>query len=156
MADCLQKIYDLRNMLKASDTQQLEDELEESLEHITKLQTKIEKMTRLHNKQMAEAVLKTEQLEAALNTEQTTKRPMSESQAQTDAITLQGEDTQSESIHKLERDVFYYRNANKELKSKLREIVAVNHRLAKSVQQTNPEANDSSYSENAPIARAAS
>jgi hypothetical protein len=32
-----------------------------------------------------------------------------------------------------QKDVFYYRNANKELKSKLREVVAVNHRLAKTI-----------------------
>lgn len=34
-----------------------------------------------------------------------------------------------------EKDVLYYRNVNKELKSKLREVVAVNHRLAKTLQK---------------------
>ena len=37
--------------------------------------------------------------------------------------------------NELEKDVFYYRNVNKELKSKLREVVAVNHRLAKTLQE---------------------
>jgi hypothetical protein len=36
-----------------------------------------------------------------------------------------------------QKDVFYYRNANKELKSKLREVVAVNHRLAKTIKARN-------------------
>lgn len=36
-----------------------------------------------------------------------------------------------------QKDVFYYRNANKELKSKLREVVAVNHRLAKTIKAQN-------------------
>ena len=35
----------------------------------------------------------------------------------------------------LEKDVFYYRTVNKELKSKLREVVAVNHRLAKTLKK---------------------
>jgi hypothetical protein len=35
----------------------------------------------------------------------------------------------------LEKDVFYYRSVNKELKSKLREVVAVNHRLAKTLKK---------------------
>ncbi len=35
----------------------------------------------------------------------------------------------------IEKDVFYYRNVNKELKTKLREVVAVNHRLAKTLQK---------------------
>lgn len=36
-----------------------------------------------------------------------------------------------------QKDIFYYRNANKELKSKLREVVAVNHRLAKTIKAQN-------------------
>ena len=38
-----------------------------------------------------------------------------------------------EMIKNLERDVFYYRNANKEMKVKLREVVAANHKLVKRV-----------------------
>ena len=41
----------------------------------------------------------------------------------------------STKVQALEKDVFYYRNANKELKTKLREIVAMNHRLSKSLQE---------------------
>ena len=36
-----------------------------------------------------------------------------------------------------DKDVFYYKNVNKELKSKLREVVAVNHRLAKTLKAQN-------------------
>jgi vacuolar-type H+-ATPase subunit F/Vma7 len=51
----------------------------------------------------------------------------------------------------VEKDVFYYRNANKELKSKLREIVAVNHRLAKTLQERVKTA-DSQGSPSFPVA----
>ena len=34
------------------------------------------------------------------------------------------------------KDVYYYKNANKALKSKLREVVAVNHRLAQSIKES--------------------
>jgi hypothetical protein len=39
-----------------------------------------------------------------------------------------------DTVNTLEKDLFYYRNANKELKTKLREVVAVNHKLAKSLE----------------------
>lgn len=35
----------------------------------------------------------------------------------------------------MQKDVYYYRNANKDLKTKLREVVAVNHKLAKSLEK---------------------
>jgi hypothetical protein len=56
---------------------------------------------------------------------------MNSSEVQTDAVL--GFHDQDNSLKDLQRDVYYYRNANKELKSKLREVVAVNHRLAKTL-----------------------
>jgi hypothetical protein len=54
-------------------------------------------------------------------------------------------------VKDLEKDVFYYRNANKELKSKLREVVAVNHRLAKTL-QGHPKTAESNESPSFPVA----
>lgn len=50
-------------------------------------------------------------------------------------LQLQHDKDLTESIRGLEKDVFYYRNANKELKTKLREVVAVNHKLAHTLEK---------------------
>ncbi|KAI8906690.1 P-loop containing nucleoside triphosphate hydrolase protein [Gorgonomyces haynaldii] len=53
------------------------------------------------------------------------------SKPRTDIFVQTEPDQTKQTIQKLEKDVYYYRSANRELKVKLREIVAVNHKLAK-------------------------
>nr|KAJ3422819.1 hypothetical protein HK105_006191 [Polyrhizophydium stewartii] len=95
----------------------IEAQLHASTDHIAKLEQKIQRQSRVHERQLvaAEARLFRNSTPASLN----------------------------ETLHNLEKDVFYYRNANKELKSKLREVVAINHRLAKGMQRQREPADPS-------------
>ena len=43
------------------------------------------------------------------------------------------EDAKSEKVKILERDLYYYKCANKDLKMKLKQVILVNHRLATKV-----------------------
>jgi hypothetical protein len=42
----------------------------------------------------------------------------------------------------MEKEMMYYKQANKELKSKLREVMAAHHKLVKSEKRVNLDSND--------------
>ncbi|KAJ3275954.1 hypothetical protein HDV01_006821 [Terramyces sp. JEL0728] len=92
---------------------------------VEKLEKRTQKIISTYEKQLASAREKSTETNSVVS--------------QTDTLAYENgasKETKPES-QLLEKDAFYYKNANKELKTKLREVVAVNHRLAKTLKERN-------------------
>ena len=119
--DVLKEHMHLKKMLSDSD-KKLSILQEESGKESSKLGLKLQKTIRSYEKKlstMAEKPLKSDQ------TNQTDSKS-------DESIDLKVKD--------LEKDLFYYRQTNKDLKSKLRELVAKNQKLVLNLQNDIPRA----------------
>ncbi|KAL2916566.1 hypothetical protein HK105_203999 [Polyrhizophydium stewartii] len=147
VVECLKRIHALQSVARdAADREQIEAQLHASTDHIAKLEQKIQRQSRVHERQLvaAEALFKA-QLKELQDRIALQGRANKDGLAAGSARLFRNSTPASlnETLHNLEKDVFYYRNANKELKSKLREVVAINHRLAKGMQRQREPADPS-------------
>ncbi|KAL5032002.1 hypothetical protein RTP6_000158 [Batrachochytrium dendrobatidis] len=143
--ECLDKIHTMQDLYKiTSEGQQLKAQLHASADYTAKLEQKLKRQERVHERQLlaAEAHFQKQlsALDAMTKEEQCLAPKISQVMPiQTREIEVQadfdssGKHADGSIVRNLEKDVFYYKSANKELKVKLREVVAVNNRLAKSI-----------------------
>ncbi|KAH9269335.1 hypothetical protein BASA83_008558 [Batrachochytrium salamandrivorans] len=150
---CLYKIEYLKGLSQANtESHKLKAQLHAGTDYIAKLEQKSQKQEQIHKRRLlaVEAHFKKqlEQLNAQIQDKNNAvqdssfknieerRATMANTEVQTDMNMAGRFAGDKETINSLEKDVFYYRSANKELKIKLREVVSVNNRLAKNIQKS--------------------
>ena len=149
VVDCLDELYQLRIQIQDVKDQEeetkfalaeysrielLEEELEQKSNQLTLQEKELNKTKQAFTAQLnvleKEKDAKIKQLEEIVKNASEAEHMA----IQTDPMVID-QDKFTPIIQKLEKDVFYYRSANRDLKAKLREVVSVNHKLAKSLEK---------------------
>ncbi|KAJ3319053.1 hypothetical protein HDV06_006280 [Boothiomyces sp. JEL0866] len=137
------EILEIISQVPNANKQQQQSLIHTLLERLSGMKQELESNESLSKERIGELSSTVEKLEKRtqkiINTYEKQLALAREKQIETNSVVSQTEgltDPKAESLVS-EKDVFYYKNANKELKTKLREVVAVNHRLAKTLKERN-------------------
>ncbi|KAJ3311400.1 hypothetical protein HDU76_003132, partial [Blyttiomyces sp. JEL0837] len=121
---CLRELADLRNLEK-NHAKDSDDAQTEARKLVRAYEKKLSKVQQNYERKLQDA-----QIQLASATAPARFKELEDRECQTESW----EKAHETAVVNLERDLFYYKQTNKELKAKLREIVAVNHKLSKSRQ----------------------
>ncbi|KAJ3307105.1 Chromosome-associated kinesin kif4a [Kappamyces sp. JEL0829] len=134
--ECLQQAAEMETLMKTLESARntAGAEVAEYKDQVYILDKRMQKIIRAYEKKVQGLQRELEQAKTA--TVETIQRPSTAHEhVQTDSVDAAVSPEAGVASVELEKDLFYYKHANKELKSKLREVVAVNHRLAKTLKE---------------------